>query len=82
MRLVMKTCPAGAADVLVRTDHDFEKEIVSKFVSNGHELMMQRPPEVDIRFIYLQTVITRWILAFRDIDIFESRSFCTTVFMC
>ena len=39
MRLVMKTCPAGAADVLVRTGHDFEKEIVSKFVSNGHELM-------------------------------------------
>ena len=64
MRLVMKTCPAGAADVFVRTGHDFEKEIVSKFVSNGHELMTQRPPEVDIRSIYLQTVISPWILTF------------------
>ena len=47
IRLVMKTCMAGDIDVLIRTGHDFEKEIMSKFVSNGHELMTERPVEVE-----------------------------------
>ena len=64
MWLIMKTCSAGDTNMLARTGHDLKKEIMSKFVSNGHELMTQRPPEVDIRFIYLQTVITPWILTF------------------
>ena len=36
MWLVMKTYSIDNIDVLVRTGHDFEKEIVYKFVSNGH----------------------------------------------
>ena len=51
MQLVMKTCPVGDIDVLVRTGHDFEKEIMSKFVSNGHEHMTQHSVEVDIRLV-------------------------------
>ena len=68
MQLTMKTCLAGDTDVLVRTDHDFETEIMSKFMSNGHELMTQHPVEVAFRFIYLQAVIIPWILTFWDIN--------------
>ena len=68
MQLVMKTCLAGDTDVLVRTDHDFKTEIMSKFVSNGHELMTQHPVEVATRFTCIQTVIIPWILIFCDID--------------
>ena len=45
-------------------DYDFENWIMSKFVSNGHELAMQHPPEVDVRFIYLQTAISPRISTF------------------
>ena len=67
---------------VVRTDHDFKTEIMFKFMSNGHELMTQHPVEVATRFTCIQTVIIPWILTFWDIDIFESHSSCTTVFMC
>ena len=64
MELMMMTCLAGDIDMLVRTAHDFNNKFMSKFMSNGHELMTQHPVKVAIRSINLQTVITLWILTF------------------
>ena len=63
MQLMMMTCLAGDI-VLVRTAHDFNNKFMSKFMINGHELMIQHPVEVAIRSTNLQTAITLWILTF------------------
>ena len=43
---MLKTCHVGDVDAIDRFSHDYVKEIVSRFVSNGNEFMMYRPPEV------------------------------------